>query len=806
MENDPSEPKLYASNNVKLNEPFLQPEIIQIPNPILGFGNKNPKYVEINENMLKERKDFDQCDGYGNENILYENVQFDFKKIEQIIKQDDLRYNSIRSFLEHYSEVEKIILAKIKVARKEGGMTKFNKLILKEMAYHLLDDKVREFPKIRVILEQIRIIRDNFFKDISSGKIKLLDNEEELITKFKQKAGEDIKASVKFFIDKEQNKKVNESLKLLKLYYKKYYQVFKDRLIFHFKVTSFPDFLIREIECKLKRKVNRQLIPKFKELYLKYNFYNSKEYLLVVDYIDKIGKGEMELFCEKLLNFSVREAFFKIICFNLMSVLQEINSLKTKNKVYTNAIEKYATLMHIDTFNVDNFNQYVSENYKQNTLEETMKFFFGEIKNQLGDDLQLYIFSILSVTLMLSNYDITNRRIASSEIETREKECLNRTLIYFTKYGTIENCDLWKFSQVLQSTIYDKYFSGIIEETCIDMTMDGVEGIDLKNEAFHKAKNKIPFITINQKIVNCSDSTIINEYRSFMEKVPNKKNKNSCQKFGEFLQAFFLPFREKKTFVNMSYTKLIPYDKSNSSSQTCIIIHGFIASHQNLYTQWENFIVDFDCYVDFFFYTWDSKTVSKIVKDVLKFLGGLSLTILTRNFLKVFEVYRTYQHKNNVFAKTTKISTYAGKLLAYILASKAFFEHKAITLVGFSLGAHVIKHTLKELHRIAEYCPFVKNIIQNIVFIGGATSIDKTRQLWRNTKEYVAGRMINIYNPNDEVLTGIFKYIIQKDPIGVSPLKLEGNNVENYDFSDLKIKHVEYWDYSNIIIKKINLF
>ena len=52
MENDPSEPKLYASNNVKLNEPFLQPEIIQIPNPILGFGNKNPKYVEINENML----------------------------------------------------------------------------------------------------------------------------------------------------------------------------------------------------------------------------------------------------------------------------------------------------------------------------------------------------------------------------------------------------------------------------------------------------------------------------------------------------------------------------------------------------------------------------------------------------------------------------------------------------------------------------------------------------------------------------------------------------------------------------------
>ena len=73
-------------------------------------------------------------------------------------------------------------------------------------------------------------------------------------------------------------------------------------------------------------------------------------------------------------------------------------------------------------------------------------------------------------------------------------------------------------------------------------------------------------------------------------------------------------------------------------------------------------------------------------------------------------------------------------------------------------------------------------------------------------KEYVAGRVINIYNPKDEVLTGIFMTIMKKNPIGTAPLQLEGVNVENFDFSDLKIKHVEYWDYSNIIIKKINLF
>ena len=213
-------------------------------------------------------------------------------------------------------------------------------------------------------------------------------------------------------------------------------------------------------------------------------------------------------------------------------------------------------------------------------------------------------------------------------------------------------------------------------------------------------------------------------------------------------------------------------------------------------------------HVDFYFFTWDAKNGIKILKDILKFLGGLSLTLLTRNFLKVFAAYRTYQHKNNIFAKTTQNAKYCGKVLAYILASKAIFEKRTITLVGFSLGAHLMKYCLKELNKISVYMPEIKDLIHNVLFIGAATSIPD-KEMWRNIDKLVSGRVINCYAPGDEVLNGIFKYITNKEPLGTASLKfdnLENCKVENYDFSDLGINHVEYKCYLNEIIKKTGLF
>jgi len=147
--------------------------------------------------------------------------------------------------------------------------------------------------------------------------------------------------------------------------------------------------------------------------------------------------------------------------------------------------------------------------------------------------------------------------------------------------------------------------------------------------------------------------------------------------------------------------------------------------------------------------------------------------------------------------------------LAYILASKFYVQKRTVTLVGYSLGGHVVKHCLKELKAISEYLPEIKDLVQNVVFIGAATCLPE-KYLWKNINTIIGGRIINCYCNKDEVLQGIYKYITNQDPLGIKPLEFEGSengiSIENYDFTELEIKHVEYKCYLNEIIKKINLF
>ena len=194
------------------NEPFLSTEIetIQLPNPFLGMTIKSPKFSIITESTKKSQIDLDQSIGFSAKNVLYENVQFDFSEIERLVKEENLSdYKTNKEFLEHFSETEKIIIMKIKYSRKKGLLTKFNKSILKDMSFHLLDDKVREYTNIRKILEEIRTIRNQFFTDISLGNITIFENEDELIAKIKSYNKEietdDVRASVKFYKDKKRD-------------------------------------------------------------------------------------------------------------------------------------------------------------------------------------------------------------------------------------------------------------------------------------------------------------------------------------------------------------------------------------------------------------------------------------------------------------------------------------------------------------------------------------------------------------------------------------------------------------------------
>jgi hypothetical protein len=126
--------------------------------------------------------------------------------------------------------------------------------------------------------------------------------------------------------------------------------------------------------------------------------------------------------------------------------------------------------------------------------------------------------------------------------------------------------------------------------------------------------------------------------------------------------------------------------------------------------------------------------------------------------------------------------------------------------VGFSLGSHLIKHCLLELYNLAKEDSDLENIIQNVVFVAGATNF-KNKDKWNKIFDtLVSGRVINCHGDNDNILKHLFKLATTSDAIGHKKLESDSCKVENYDFSELSIDHHEYRKNLSKIIKKIKLY
>ena len=151
----------------------------------------------------------------------------------------------------------------------------------------------------------------------------------------------------------------------------------------------------------------------------------------------------------------------------------------------------------------------------------------------------------------------------------------------------------------------------------------------------------------------------------------------------------------------------------------------------------------------------------------------------------------------------------AGKILALFLMSNEEFHDCQINLVGFSLGCHVVMNCLKELNEFKEH----NFIINNVLLMGGATVIEDSKiNLWKNIfRDNVAGRIINCYSKCDNVLKYLFPMCMRKSPIGLDMLNLNDENNdysinEDYDFSDIRLGHLDYRDKFKIILKRIKFF
>ncbi len=491
-------------------------------------------------------------------------------------------------------------------------------------------------------------------------------------------------------------------------------------------------------------------------------FYNSICFLKNKEYPD----SETFFPFDNILNNNdqTHNLYFKKLLF-LIFILSNAQIIKTNNYVRIIFEINYSKILSI-----------FSQSYPINHIYQN--FIFIPV-NQVNENLQLNI-------QILVNYIKTNEQyyfiiasffyLITNEIKDIEDNGIhNKYKFNFLLDNTIHN--LQKYSKQIKFDIksmiaYLDYYQIKQEFTLkqinkqyrfndIERILNDDNNNDLLKKRFKSISNKIK----EEYPINTLSTLLINRITNYF-----KSNDQTKQKI-----------------------ELIPYSKNYYSSQITLLISGFGSESDVHGLEWKKLIYSIRRHM-FYFFQWPGDSLKKKLYNIFP----------KKNPLQFFSfLYSFFEPLPNIFLSAKKKAKYSGIILALIIASQQFFGNCQINLIGFSLGAHVIKCCLKELHSLK----INQKFINNVMFIAGATHIKKDNEKWENIfNEVVTGRIINCYSEYDYILKYLYQPCVDKTPIGGSELII-GNNcerIENYNMTSLKIGHLDYRNHFDKILPEIN--
>ena len=316
-----------------------------------------------------------------------------------------------------------------------------------------------------------------------------------------------------------------------------------------------------------------------------------------------------------------------------------------------------------------------------------------------------------------------------------------------------------------------------------------------ENYQFKKLNKLYKYDDIEKIILNDSNTKINRlsreRFNNLSQNIKSEYDTNNT--ILEILKKYLTNIFFKITDITKNIIELTPYSCKYYSTEITILISGFGSELDQHQKQWREIISSYRRSM-FYFYQWPSDSFEKIIFSSL--VNKLNIfNLFDSSLLKKF---KNIKHRAKV----------CGKFLGLILSTKKLFGNCQINLIGFSLGCHVIKYCLKELF---ENKYIEQNIINNVVFIAGATRIKKSK-FNDIFNEVIRGRIINIYSNQDFILKYLYKLSIEKDAIGSKELKFENvdnqiddNNckVENFDMN--QFGHLDYRDSLEEILKIIKI-
>ena len=440
-----------------------------------------------------------------------------------------------------------------------------------------------------------------------------------------------------------------------------------------------------------------------------------------------------------------KEVIFKIL---LYSNLKDIYKSQRVKQIFLNSI--------YDICNCLNYFEGIQEFEKEINIKKGFKYIEEQLRNIFKryeyNDYHLYI---IASYFFLAFYVMSDINIKEKNKETNKKtNNLNNPIMVLILKNILKN-----FAKYCQTKSYNlntyKYLFNYFQKYMLEA--DKSEKINKQYEAKD----------IEMKIKESNNFGFREEFYSLKNKISDIEING--------------PFSKNLN----NFVRLIPISKKRVSYTITILISGYLSQKDDIDT-WAPFF-NFDKEnSEYYVFKWPS---SDVLTFVGKLLGHFGKTVF------------------NSFKLCYKKAECAGRILALLLLTNKEFYDCQINLVGFSLGCHVVMNCIKELNKF-KYHGFM---INNILLMGGATVIEEPDN-WRDIfRDNVGGRIINCYSKYDDVLSYLFTICMKKIPIGINMLNIKDENNEflktdNYDFSDIKLGHLQYRKKFEIILERIKFF
>ena len=310
--------------------------------------------------------------------------------------------------------------------------------------------------------------------------------------------------------------------------------------------------------------------------------------------------------------------------------------------------------------------------------------------------------------------------------------------------------------------------------------------IQNNNNIFSQEENLYyDFKAIEDIILQSEDINIRERFKAIRTKLSLELFHFSPTLIGTFFKRVVNAFTSKIYYYENSI-RLNPFQKYVSSNTVTVLISGFGSENDIHSIEWKKYIEAAPRNTNYYFYQWPGDSLAKII-------------------LKSLPIGKLDSDLPQVFLESKKKAVISGKMLALIIKSNKFFGNRQINLVAFSLGNHVLKNCIKELSNYND----CKCIINDVTLIAGATTLKNKINWYNRFKKVVGGRIVNCYSEKDYVLKLLYSNCTGNYPIGSHEVfindGLDGNNiVENFDFTDLNLGHLDYRKKFDEVVRRIN--